>query len=276
MMFLVLANSGQICTEINRPLSLAGVASIMKVRARTAHYGFDAPGIMIGMLAGGAAGLGLSAAGMIWTDGAVWVSAAILGLVALVPVVLGLSMLVYGRVGKKRMRDYMIGLIDWRGDEQVLDIGAGLGLLLIGAAKKLRARGRATAVDIWRTEDLSGGGLEQLAANVAIEGVEDRVAILTEDARTLSIADGSIDVVLSLFCIHNIEGEAEQKRALLEIVRVLKPGGRVLIGEWMPIARYAEVFAAAGLKIRSQRSHIATALSPMWMVDAEKPVPSRS
>lgn len=229
---------------------------------------------MIGMLAGGAAGLALSAAGIIWTSGWLCIVAWAVLPVALVPLLLGFSMLVYGLYGKKRMRDFMIGLIDWRGDEQVLDIGAGLGLLLIGAAKKLRARGRATAVDIWRTEDLSGGGLDQLAANVAIEGVEDRIALLTEDARRLSMADGSMNVVLSLFCIHNIEGEAEQKRALLEIVRVLKPGGRVLIGEWMPIGRYASVFAEAGLKVRSHRSHIGTALSLMWMVDAEKPASS--
>ena len=246
----------------------------MKARTRTAHYGFDAPGIMTSMLAAGVAGLGLSAAGLIWTSGWPRIAAWAVLPVALVPLLLGLSMLVYGFLGKKRMRDFMIGLIDWRGDEQVLDIGAGLGLLLIGAAKKLKARGRATAIDIWRAEDLSGNGLDQLAANVAVEGVEDRIALLSEDARELSMADGSMDVVLSLFCIHNIEGEAEQKRALLEIVRVLKPGGRVLIGEWMPIGRYAKVFAEAGLKVRSHRSHMGTALSLMWMVDAEKPAAS--
>ena len=246
----------------------------MKARTRSADYGFDAPGIMISMLAGGAAGLGLSVAALMSTSGWLRIVAWAVLAVALVPLLLGLSMLVYGFLGKKRMRDFMIGLIDWRGDEQVLDVGAGLGLLLIGAAKKLKVRGRATAIDIWRTEDLSGGGLDQLAANVAIEGVEDRIALLTEDARTLSMADGSMDVVLSLFCIHNIEGEAEQKRALLEIVRVLKPGGRVLIGEWMPIGRYAKVFTDSGLKVRSHRTYMGTALSLMWMVDAEKPASS--
>lgn len=244
----------------------------MKRRKRKASYGFDAPGVMRGMLAGGAASVALSAAGLFWGQGWIAIAAAIVGLVAFVQFVLGLSMVAYGLIGKHRMRDYMIGLVEWRGNEQVLDVGAGLGLLLIGAAKKLKARGLATAVDIWRAQDLSGGGLDQLADNVAIEGVEDRIALLTEDARKLSMADGSIDVVLSLFCVHNIEEEEGQKRALLEIVRVLKPGGRVLIGEWMPIDRYARIFTEAGLKVRSHRNHIGTALSLMWLVDAEKPL----
>ncbi len=244
----------------------------MKATSRKASYGFDAPGIMLGMLTGGAAGLGVGLAVLIGFDGWVGVGGGIIALIAFVPCVLGLSMLAYGLIGKHRMRDYMIGLVEWRGDEQVLDVGAGLGLLLIGVAKKLGRRGLATAVDIWRAEDLSGGGLEQLADNVAIERVEDRISILTEDARELSMADSSIDMVLSLFCIHNIDGEAEQKRALLQIVRVLKPGGRVLIGEWMPIGRYADIFTEAGLIVRSHRNYIGTALSLMWMVDAEKPL----
>ena len=248
----------------------------MKRQTKRAHYGFDAPGIMKGMLARRVwQGVGhRRCVGLNWTDGWLHIVFIVAALIASVPLLLGLSMLAYGLRGKHRMREFMIGRIPWRGDEQVLDVGAGLGLLLIGAAKKLTKKGRATAIDIWRSEDLSGGGLNQLADNVAIEGVEDRIALLTEDARQLSCADNSMDVVFSLFCIHNIDGAAEQDRALLEIVRVLKPGGRVLIGEWMPIRRYADVFSQAGLKVRSHSSYISTALSPMWMVDAEKPCSS--
>ena len=62
-------------------------------------------------------------------------------------------MVVYSKFMKFRHRDNMLGMVNWRGDERVLDVGTGAGLLLIGAAKKLNT-GKATGVDVWSTVDL--------------------------------------------------------------------------------------------------------------------------
>src|ERR1700760_2925712 len=48
-------------------------------------------------------------------------------------------MLFYVKVGKYWHRDTMLSLHNWRGDEHVLDVGCGRGLLLVGAAKRLNA-----------------------------------------------------------------------------------------------------------------------------------------
>ena len=238
---------------------------------RSVNYGFDAPGIMVGMLIGAVAAflVGLTLVSLF----AGWPR--IVGFAALVggsvPLVLGLSMVAYGIIGKVRMRDRIMNMIDWRGDEQVLDIGTGQGLLLVGAAKRLTHAGRATGVDIFQAKDLTNNTLDRLAANVAAERVEGRVALMEQDARKLSFSDASFDVVFSLFCIHNIEDGAERKSALLEAVRVLKPGGRLVIGEWMPTHDYAVILKEAGLTIRSSKNYITTALSLMWLVDAVKP-----
>jgi arsenite methyltransferase len=244
----------------------------MKAASGRATYGFDAPGVMRGLLVAGIGGVvvGAIAAGL--ATGWFRIAALTVGAVAIVLLLLGLSMVAYGVIGKHRMRDYMLSLIDWRGDERVLDIGTGRGLLLIGAAKRLQRGGTATGIDIWRAEDLSDNTLDRLAENVGLEGVEDRVALMTEDARKLSFPDAGFDVVLSLYCIHNIEQKAQQKAALLEIVRVLRPGGRAIIGEYLPTQRYADIFRAAGMIVHGSRTHFATALAPMWMVDVQKPV----
>ncbi len=243
----------------------------MNAAPSKAYYGFDAPGVMRGLLSVGLAGVGVGWIAAVLADGWLEVAAVTLAVVTAVPLVLGLSMVGYGLIGKHRMRDRMLGRIHWRGDEQVLDIGTGRGLLLIGAAKRLRGGGRATGIDIWRAEDLTDNTLDRLAENVGVEGVEDSVALMTEDARKLSFPDASFDVVLSLYCIHNIEDKSEQKAALLEIVRVLKPGGRALIGEWLPTHRYADIFSAAGMTVHGSRTYFSTALALMWMVDAQKP-----
>jgi SAM-dependent methyltransferase len=239
-----------------------------------ASYGFDVPGVMLTMLGLGAAGTLVGGGLALTGTGALAIVAALVAAVSLVPLGLGLAMLAYGLLGKRRMRDYMLGLIAWRGDERVLDVGTGGGLLLIGAAKRLGRRGQATGIDIWRPGDLSGNSLDRLAENVALEGVEDRVALRTEDARTLSFDDGSFDVVVSLSCIHTIADGAERRRALLEIARVLKPGGRALVAGWVPTHAYAETFRAAGLVVNESRGRFGVALAPMWLVDARKPGPT--
>ena len=47
----------------------------------------------------------------------------------------GLAWLWYSRFGKLRARERLLGLIEWTGTEQVLDVGCGRGLMLIGAAR---------------------------------------------------------------------------------------------------------------------------------------------
>src|SRR5262245_23170499 len=65
---------------------------------------------------------------------------------------LAMVMIVASKFGKFRVRDALISRVAWRGDERVLDIGCGHGLLLIAAAKKLTT-GRATGIDIWSQVD---------------------------------------------------------------------------------------------------------------------------
>src|SRR5215467_1123166 len=44
------------------------------------------------------------------------------------------SMVWYSKVGKLRIRNEILKRLPWRGDESVLDVGCGRGLLLISAA----------------------------------------------------------------------------------------------------------------------------------------------
>jgi hypothetical protein len=48
------------------------------------------------------------------------------------------AQVLFSKVGKLRERDRLLDSIPWRGDEAVLDVGCGRGLLLVGAAKRLR------------------------------------------------------------------------------------------------------------------------------------------
>ena len=237
-----------------------------------AAYGWDAPGVMLGMLGAGAVTVTI---GAILAFAAPLPFARPIGAFATaagaVPFLLGLAMLQYGLVGKLRTREAILGLVQWRGDETVLDVGTGAGLLVIGSAKRLSRGGRAVGIDIWSAKDLSNNASAATERNVLIEGVTGRVEIRTENATKLSFPDHSFDVVLSLLCLHNIEPKPDQAEACREIARVLKPGGRVVIGDYVPTHAYADAFRLAGLAVRRSRSAFGTAGALMWLLVADKP-----
>lgn len=241
-----------------------------QARPERAAYGYDAPGIMLGLLATGTALVAAGATGWAWLGGAWQIGAAALCLTGLVPFVLGVMMVLYALYGKTRTRDHILDLARLSGATSLLDIGTGAGLLLVGAAKGL-PHGHATGIDIWAAKDLSDNSADAAARNARIEGVTPRVTIRTADARALPFADASFDRVLSLLCLHNIEPKPDQSLACQEIARVLKPGGRVVIGDYVPTHSYAKELAAAGLTVRQSQSAIGVAWSLMWVLVADKP-----
>ena len=102
------------------------------------------------------------------------------------------------------------------------------GAVLLMAAQHLTT-GRAVGVDLWRTVDQSGNSAEATQRNAIAEGVADRVELHTGDMTALPFEDNRFDVVLSSLAIHNISGRAGREKAISEAVRVLRPGGRLLI-----------------------------------------------
>ena len=162
---------------------------------------------------------------------------------------MGLWMVYDSKIGKVREREDYLDKIVWRGDERVLDVGCGLGLFLIGAAKRLKT-GRAVGIDLWQAEDLSGNTPAGTLNNATIEGVADKVEVHTGDARKLPFDDASFNVVLSSMALHNIYNADERQTAVREIARVLKSGGRVLILDVRHTNQYAATLRDVGLDAR--------------------------
>jgi ubiquinone/menaquinone biosynthesis C-methylase UbiE len=155
-------------------------------------------------------------------------------------------MIVYSKDGKLRIRDEILEALPWRGDEKVLDVGCGRGLLLIGAARRLTT-GKAIGVDRWVAGALTGNRPEAVLDNARLEGVLDRVEVNEGDVRQLPFGDNSFDVAVSNFVLHEVNNRAEREQMLREIVRVLKPGGRLALVDFIFTGECVRVLQGIGI-----------------------------
>ena len=180
------------------------------------------------------------------------------------------SMLAYSLWGKFNIRRRMLGMVRWRGNETVLDVGTGRGLLAIGAAKRLRS-GTVVAIDDWQAAGAEGNSLETAQRNVEAARVHDRVELRSDDPRHIAFVDHSFDVVLSLLFLHSIEDAGGRAKACCEIARVLKPNGIAVIADSTNLKDYARALEAAGLKVDGPKSYFLEAFTSLEIVTAKKP-----
>jgi arsenite methyltransferase len=156
---------------------------------------------------------------------------------------MGGLMIYESRIQKPHERERILDLIEWRGDEYVLDVGCGRGLMLIGAALRLNT-GKAVGIDIWSGRDQADNSAVAPVENARLEGVANRVRVETADMRDMPFADNTFDVVLSSWVVHNVELAAERQKALAEMVRVLKPSGTLALTDIENRAEYLSALAA--------------------------------
>jgi len=233
-------------------------------------YGIDAPGVLATLLLVGVLGqiLGLFAPPL-KIGPVTFVFGVPMQIAGGIFLLEGVLMFIYVKWGKFRHRDRMLAQVPWTGNERVLDVGTGRGLLLIGAAKRLTA-GRAVGIDIWSTKDLSGNAIDRTQANIALEGVSSTVVLRTEDASHMSFPDGSFEVVVTNLCIHNIPKQPGRDQACREIARVLRPSGMAVISDYRLTKKYAAVFAGLGFAVEWRGPFWRDTFPPLKMFVARK------
>jgi SAM-dependent methyltransferase len=140
--------------------------------------------------------------------------------------------------GKLRAWERELDRAGLKGSEQLLDLGCGRGAVLVAAARRL-PEGRAVGADLW-SRDQSGNSPRATLASAAAAGVGARVEVHTADMTALPFADASFDVVTSAMAIHNIPSAEGRYRAVDEAMRVLRPGGHLLVADpWWIARKYA-------------------------------------
>ena len=215
-------------------------------------YGLDAPGLVKRMFSRGAwtAAIGIAVFVMNRNEypGPAGTLLAVFCVIGAIFAGIGGIMIWSSRTAKLALRETLLDSLDLKGEEKVLDAGCGLGLMGIGAAKRLKT-GKVTGVDVWDSSVLSGNSSDAAKANAKLEGVADKVRFETGDLRKLVYPEKSYDVAVSALAIHNLGGREDRDKAVRELWRILKPGGQVLILDVFHVSEYEAVLREAGAQV---------------------------
>jgi SAM-dependent methyltransferase len=106
--------------------------------------------------------------------------------------------------------------------ETVLDVGSGGGIDTILAARRVGPEGKAIGLDILEEMCDRGG------RHAAEAGVEGWAEFVTGEMEDIPLPDESIDVVISNGVLNL---STRKSRALAEMFRLLRPGGRICMAD---------------------------------------------
>lgn len=122
--------------------------------------------------------------------------------------------------------------VDLEAGSRVLDVACGNGNATLAAARRFC---QVTGLDYVPAL------LERAAERARAERLE--VALVEGDAEKLPFADGQFDAALSTF---GIMFAPDHSRAAREIVRVVRPGGRIGLANWTPEGFIGQLLATVG------------------------------
>jgi SAM-dependent methyltransferase len=116
---------------------------------------------------------------------------------------------------------HLVALAHIAPGERVLDVGTGGGVVALAAAAAAGPSGRVAGIDIseamlTRARDAAEG-----------RGLAERLELRAMDAEALAFGEGTFDAVVSHFALLHLP---DPLRALVEMRRVLRPGGRLAVG----------------------------------------------
>lgn len=121
----------------------------------------------------------------------------------------------------QKWRDNVVKMVAAHRPEIIMDIATGTGDLVIKMAQQTDAK-KLIGLDI------SSGMLEIGKIKVKEEQLDKRIEMVLGDSEHLSFKDASIDAITVSYGVRNFE---DLEKGLSEILRVLKPGGILVILE---------------------------------------------
>ncbi|WP_372682151.1 class I SAM-dependent methyltransferase [Desulfosarcina sp.] len=119
-----------------------------------------------------------------------------------------------------------LAAVDLRGEIVFLDVACGIGNYAIEIARQIRETGKVHAFDLWEE------GIAKLRLKAGSLGLDNIDAAVCDVSRNIPLTDHSVDICLMATVLHDLIEDGTHHGTLKEIVRVLKPDGRLAVVEF--------------------------------------------
>ena len=153
------------------------------------------------------------------------------------------------RLSRRLMYRPFVERMGLRGDERVLDFGAGWGDVAFYVSPKLTRGGSVTLLDI--------SSWWQKVARKRLRGLQN-LSFVNADIFSAGIEDNSYDVIVVHFMLHDIP-QHERRAIVTELAKKLRPGGYIYLGEptvkshGISVDEIQELVHAAGLSMELRK-----------------------
>ena len=119
-----------------------------------------------------------------------------------------------------------LSAVDLSGEIVFVDVACGIGNYAIEIARQIRSTGTVHAFDLWEQ------GIAKLKLKAGSLGLENIEATVCDVSKKIPLESDSVDICLMATVLHDLIEDGTHKGALDEIVRVLKPAGRLAVVEF--------------------------------------------
>lgn len=130
---------------------------------------------------------------------------------------------------QERLTELVLSRLNVSANQKVLDVGCGVGWPAIRLARSTGAL--VTGINVSR------GQLEIAQKRAQEEGLADRVKFEYANAMTLPYADQSFDAAMAYESMFHMP---DRNKVLSEIFRVLRPGGRLVVADFISTSKTSE------------------------------------
>jgi SAM-dependent methyltransferase len=130
-------------------------------------------------------------------------------------------------------------------DGRILDVGCGRGMVVITALCEWPAA-TAVGIDLWRSRDQTGNDPAATTRNATLNGVADRLELLTQDMAELNVGSDAFDYVFANVAIQNVKDRDARRKTIEGMYAATRPGGEIRIVDIQYVKQYADDLRACG------------------------------
>jgi ubiquinone/menaquinone biosynthesis C-methylase UbiE len=163
------------------------------------------------------------------------------GWTALIPLALALIMIISYLAGtslwaahrlydNNKIRDMLFDLGHFRPDDSFVYLDVGVRWLAVSMARRLTT-GRITVIDIYNPNLTPDGSLARAHRQALHPHPDPRLSWRDSDISLLPLSDSSVPAVILVEVASEFWQEGDRERLIIEIYRVLAPGGRFILAE---------------------------------------------